>query len=126
MPRPAPPAVAGVERSAKQILLDYVTRFMYEEISYIIVFESRCGLPRRALFSRAETKGCHGAVLHQALYRPDESWGEMLAYARDFAGSIYARKFPCKFPVVYRGAPICSSLGCTCKRTRARAAIGPV
>ena len=50
MPRPAPPAVAGVERSAKQILLDYVTRFMYEEISYIIVFESRCGLPRRALF----------------------------------------------------------------------------
>src|SRR6478672_7120734 len=50
----------------------------------------------------------------------------MLAYARDFAGSIYARKFPCKFPVVYRGGPIRSSIGCTCKRTRARAAIGPV
>jgi hypothetical protein len=42
----------------------------------------------------------------------------MLAYARDFADSTYARKFPCKFPVVYRGAPICSSIGCTCKRTR--------
>src|SRR5437763_11613347 len=27
----------------------------------------------------------------------------MLACARDFAGSIYARKFPCKFPVVYKG-----------------------
>jgi hypothetical protein len=50
LPRPAAPAVAGVDRSAKQILLDYVTRLMYEEISYIIVFESRCGLPRRALF----------------------------------------------------------------------------
>ena len=49
MPRPAAPAVAGAARSAKQILLDYVTRFMYEEISYIVVFESRCGLPRRAL-----------------------------------------------------------------------------
>jgi hypothetical protein len=67
MPRPAAPAVAGVARSAKQILLDYVTRLMYEEISYIIVFESRCGLPRRALFWRAEMKGYHGAVLHQAL-----------------------------------------------------------
>ena len=39
MPRPAAPAVAGVARSAKQILLDYVTRFMYEEMSYIVVFE---------------------------------------------------------------------------------------
>src|ERR1700730_10502027 len=48
-PPPAAPTVASAAHSAKQILLDHVTRFMYEEISYIVVFESRCGLPRRAL-----------------------------------------------------------------------------